>query len=276
MTQRSAGKARHNVLAKINTGLPSALFVATVGFCLVILTGLTEAQGTGPATAASASAVNNILSWARIAQAIATVIALALGGIFAWRRGFIFRYQQPHVTISHDVTNRHIGHGYVHIEVTAALHNTSRVKVEFRDGLFTVEQLAPVDGEMAERLFEEIFDKDLYESPKWVILRERRLEWSRYGLIVEPGEKATVTFEHIVSDAIESVLITTFFYNTRVFGKIPSEMETRNIERRKQFWRPWRASGPRGWTRTTTHDIYPASYDLGPGQNGGDKSDGEG
>lgn len=264
------------MLAKINTASATALFVATVWCCLALLVGSTVAQGNESPGSGSASMTDNVLSWARIAQAVATAIALVLGGIFAWRRGFIFRHQQPHVTVSHDVTHRHIGHGYVHIEVTATLHNTSRVKVEFRDGLFTVEQLAPVTGDRADLLFKEIFDKDLYESPKWVILRERRLEWTKDGLIVEPGEKATATLEHIVSDAVESVLITTFFYNTRVFGKIPSEMKTRNIERRRRFRWLWRTSGPRGWTRTTAYDINPASYDLESGQYGGGRSDGEG
>ena len=102
-----------------------------------------------------------------------TVIAIVLGGFFAWRRGFIFRHEQPHVTISHDVTHRQIGHGYVHIEVTATLYNSSRVKMEFRDGLFTVEQLAPVAEDMVERLFDEIMDNDLYESPKWDLLERK-------------------------------------------------------------------------------------------------------
>ena len=265
LTRRRAGKARHNVLAKINTGLPLALFVVTVGLCLVTLTGLAEAQGTGPATAASTSAVDSILSWARIAQAIAAVIALVLGGIFAWRRGFIFRHQQPHVTISHDVTHRPIGHGYLHIEVTATLHNTSRVKVEFRDGLFTVERLAPVDGDTADRLFDDVIDKDFYESPKWDVLGERRLQWGKDELIVEPGEMAATTFEHIVSDAVESVLVTTYFYNTQVVGEIPVGINPRDADRRKRLRSLRRISGPRGWTRTTAHDIKSTIHDLEPG-----------
>ena len=244
-TNKSALRGRNiDVFKTMNTGPAVGLVLAMAGFCIAILTGLTEAQGTGPATA-------NVLSWARIAQAIATVIALTLGGIFAWRRGFIFRHQQPHVTISHDVTHRHIGHGYVHIEVTATLHNSSRVKVEFRDGLFTIEQLAPIEGKMAERLFEKTFEKDLYENPKWILLRERRLEWSKDELIVEPGEKAAATFEHIVSNAVKSVLVTTYFYNRRVIGKIPAGMNSRNAERRKVIGCLWETSGPRGWTRIT-------------------------
>ena len=254
-----------DVFKTMNAEPALGLVLAMAGFCIAILTGLTEAQGTGPATTPSVSVADNIYSWVRIAQAVATIIALALGGIFAWRRGFIFRHQQPHVTISHDVTHRPIGYGYLHIEVTATLHNTSRVKVEFRDGLFTVEQLAPVDGDMAERLFDDVIDKDFYESPKWDVLGERRLQWGKDELIVEPGEMATTTFEHILSNAIESVLVTTYFYNTQVVGEIPVGINPRDADRRKRLRSLWRISGPRGWTRTTGHDIKSTTYDLEPG-----------
>ena len=238
------------------------------GDCRVLLRHFSRVDGGARDRAGdpgSASVAGNIYLWARIAQAVATIIAIVLGGIFAWWRGFIFRHEQPHVTVSHDVTHRQIGHGYVHIEVTATLHNSSRVKVEFRDGLFAVEQLVPIAENMAERLFKEIFDKDLYESPEWVLLRERRLEWSKDELIVEPGEKATATFEHIVSDAVESVLITTYFYNTRVMGEIPAELNPHDAERRKRLRWLWRTSGPRGWIRTTAHDIDLAGNHLETG-----------
>lgn len=239
----------------INLATAIALGVVIAVFCFTLSTGLAEAQGGEQATTGSASVADTFYLWVSIAQGVATIIAIVLGGIFAWRRGLIFRHEQPHVTISHDVTHRQIGHGYIHIEVTATLHNSSRVKMEFRDGLFTVEQLAPLSLKDAERLFEELFDRDLYESPKWDLLRERRLEWSKDELVAEPGEKVPATFEHIVSNAVQSVLITTYFYNTRVMGKIPAEMKPREAERRKRFWWSRRPSGPKGWGRTTAYDI---------------------
>ena len=71
---------------------------------------------------ALAASVGTICLEARIAQAVATVIAIVLGGITAWRQCFIFRLEQPHVTISHDITHRLIGHGYAHIEVDIAYY----------------------------------------------------------------------------------------------------------------------------------------------------------
>ena len=225
----------------INAALAIVLAVTIACLCFALLSGLLTAD--------------NVYLWVNIWQGVATVIAIVLGGIFAWRRGLIFRHEQPHVTISHDVTHRQIGHGYVHIEVTATLNNSSRVKMEFRDGLFTLEQLAPLSHTDAERLFEKLFDRDLYESPKWDLLRERRLKWSKDELVAEPGEKVTATFEHIVSNAVQSLLITTYFYNTRVMGKIPTEMKPREADRRKRFWWSRRPSGPKGWGRTTAYDI---------------------
>ena len=251
-----------------NTVLTIALTVVIAVFCFTLSTGLAEAQGTEPATMGSESLADNVYLWVSIAQGFATVIAIVLGGIFAWRRGLIFRHEQPHVTISHDVTHRRIGHGYIHIEVTATLHNSSRVKMEFRDGLFTVEQLAPLSLKDAERLFEELFEKDLYETLKWRLLRERRLEWGKDELIVEPGEKVTATFEHIVSSAVESVLITTYFYNTRVMGKLPAEISPRKAEKKKRLRWLWRISGPRGWIRATVHDIVLTGSNPNLDENG--------
>ena len=253
-----------------NTVLAIALTVAIAVFCFALSSGVSKAQGTELATTGSASVADNVYLWVSIAQGVATIIAIVLGGIFAWRRGLIFRHEQPHVTISHDVTHRRIGHGYIHIEVTATLHNSSRVKMEFRDGLFTVEQLAPLSLKDVERLFEELFEKDLYETPKWRLLRERRLEWGKDELIVEPGEKVTATFEHIVSSTVESVLITTYFYNTRVMGKLPAEINPRKAEKKKRLRWLWRISGPRGWIRATAHDIIFTGNNLDLDEKGRD------
>lgn len=41
-------------------------------------------------------------------QAVATIIAIGLGGAFAWRRGYLFRLGQPYVTIDHTITHRRV------------------------------------------------------------------------------------------------------------------------------------------------------------------------
>lgn len=149
------------------------------------------------------------------------------------------------------------------------MHNSSQVKVEFLDGLFAVEQLAPVFDEYVEQLYGKTFvDKKRCEAPEWHCLKEIRLEWKEDELIAEPGEKVAVTLEYIVPNYVESVLITTYFYNTRVMGKIPADINPRDAERKKQRRWPWRISGPRGWIRSTAHDIVLTSNNQNLDEHG--------
>ena len=194
-------------------------------------------------------------NWASGVQALATVVAFVLGGWFAWRNRHLFRYGQRHLTISHEISHRQVSPEYVQVAVTAILRNSSRVKVEVLDGLLTIQQMAPVSDADAEEIFAETFiDKQHNGVLKWRTLSETRLSWNQEDLIAEPGESTTATFEYMVPIYIESLLVTTYFYNSKVMGKIDDGVNPREAKRRNRWWY-WRQPGPRGWNRTTPHDI---------------------
>ena len=198
-------------------------------------------------------------NWATGFQALATLAAVVVGGWFAWRNRHLFRYGQPHLTISHEISHRQVSPGYVQVAVTAILHNSSRVKVEVLDGLLTIQQMAPVSDSDAEEIFAETFiDKKHNGALQWDTLTQFRLSWNQENLIAEPGESATATFEYMVPIYIESLLVTTYFYNAKVMGKIKEGINPPEAERRKRGWF-WRQPGPRGWIRTTPHDIIMGS-----------------
>ena len=193
-------------------------------------------------------------NWATGFQALATLVAVVVGGWFAWRNRHLFRYGQPHLTISHEISHRQVSPGYVQVAVTAILHNSSRVKVEVLDGLLTIQQMAPVSDSDAEEIFAETFiDRKHNGALQWDTLTQFRLSWNQENLIAEPGESATATFEYMVPIYIESLLVTTYFYNAKVMGKIGEGINPLDAERRKRWWL-WRQPGPRGWIRTTPHD----------------------
>lgn len=206
------------------------------------------------------SATGGFLGWARTAQSLATVAAIVVGGVFAWRNLHLFRSREPHVTISHQISHRYIGAKYVHIAVTATLHNNSRVNVEFRDGAFTLQRVAPVSDKEVEGLYAQVFVDEKQTYLQWATLDNARRAWEEDELVVEPGESETETYEFIVSRDVKSVVITTHFYNSRVLGKIPDDTELQDAPRRKGKLRRWReVRGPLGWGRTTIYDIMPSS-----------------
>ena len=255
---------RKKPLPVVRSAVMATLVVAATAACLAGPAGTASLQGPesdqsphgGSERPASATITDRLKDGSAIAQAVATVVAIGVGGLFAWRNAQIFRARAPHVTISHEVSHRFVGTEYVHIAVTAILHNRSRVNIEFRDGLFIIQQIAPSLDEDVEELYASVFLDHEHEDLQWPTLEQARRTWDEDELIVEPRESETETFEFIVSTDVESIVITSYFYNSRVLGKIPDDIELREAPRLRGKLRRWReVRGPRGWSRTTVYDI---------------------
>ena len=199
---------------------------------------------------------------ARVIQALLTVVAIVVGGVFAWRNAHIFRHNAPHVNVSHEIAHIFLSDEYVYIAVTTTLHNTSRVNIEFLNGYSSIQQVTPVEDEEIEGLYAEAFEPPDLRYIQWPTLGYRASSWEKDGLTVEPGEKETQIFEFIVSREVESVIITTYFYNSRVVGEIPIGDDPEGATRLKGRWLRWReVKGPRGWDRISSYTI-PRNEDL--------------
>ena len=146
-------------------------------------------------------------------QSLVTAAAIVIGGLLALRRFQVFRNLEPHLTITHEIGHRRVGSHYVHLDVTATLHNTSRVHVALRDGDFVLQQVSPVSDEEVERLHFEVFESREPKSLEWPTLDELYRQWNEGELVVEPGETHHESIEFLVPDDVECVVIYTYFYN---------------------------------------------------------------
>ena len=151
---------------------------------------------------------------AGVVQAGITFVAIIVGGVVAFLKLQVFRDFEPHLTISNWISHRLVGTKYVHIAVTAVLHNSSKVKVEIRRGFFRLQQLAPVSDEEVERLYDQVFVDEAYDYIQWPALYEIPRTWSKGEILVEPGESHHESCEFIVTTDVESVIIYTYFYNS--------------------------------------------------------------
>ena len=170
---------------------------------------------------------------ASMIQSFATALAIVTGGIYALYKLQAFRTLEPHLTIEHRISHRRLSDSYVHIALTAMLHNSSRVHVELREGLFRLQGVSPATDDEIELLYSRVFvDRDFYNI-QWPTLDEVGRNWNEGELVVEPGESHPETIEFIVSASdYESVLVYTYFHN------------------------PTQGSGSaQGWSATTVHDI---------------------
>ena len=95
-----------------------------------------------------------VIDSARSIHAIGILVAICIGGVFAYQRLQIFRTFEPHLTISHRVSHRYTGDSYAHIDVTATLYNSSKVQVELREGFSLLQLVAPASDEHIEAIYE--------------------------------------------------------------------------------------------------------------------------
>ena len=180
------------------------------------------------------SGIGPIKDLAAIFQSAITVFAIVVGGVFAWFKLQAFRDFEPHLTISHEVHHRITSNSYVHIDVTATLHNSSRVKIELREADLRLQQVSPLSDQQVEILYTEVFAEAEHRHVQWPILYEVQRDWDKGDLIVEPSESHQEAYEFIVTARVESVSVYTYFYN-------PGFLEgSRTAE---------------GWGATTVYDI---------------------
>ena len=172
--------------------------------------------------------------WAGIVLALVTILAIIFGGLFAAVKFELFRDFEPHLTISHQVSQRPIGSKYVHIAVKATLYNTSKVRVEILDGIFRIYQVAPLGDLEVEKLYSDLFETGEVDELQWPTLDELYPSWAKNDLSIEPGESHHETIEFIVGNSLETVLIYTYFCNVNY---------------------PKRPESPMGWGETTVYDI---------------------
>ena len=171
-----------------------------------------------------------------IIQLFIVASAVVIGGVFALYKLQIFRDFEPHLTVSQEVSHRFVGDEHAHIETTVTLHNSSRVKIEVRKGLFRLQQISPTSDKEIRELNSKVFVDKEYKHLQWPTLWEVDQNWDANGLIVEPGESHHETYEFIVPREVTSILVYAYFYNLR-FPKSPAE----------------------GWGRATVHDMMTCS-----------------
>ena len=169
-----------------------------------------------------------------VVQSVITSVAILVGGAFAIFKFQLFRDFEPHLSISQEVSHRFISNKYTHIAVTSSLNNNSRVRVELTEGFFRVQQILPITDEEVEKLYSQVFSDNKYEDIQWPTLDDLQRTSANSRLIVEPGESHQETCEFIISSDVKSILLYTYFYNSKYYPTSQSA---------------------EGWAATTAHDI---------------------
>ncbi len=166
--------------------------------------------------------LTDVKDLAGIFQSAVTIIAIVIGGVFAWFKLQAFRDFEPHLTVTHEIGHRPIGTTYTHIDVTAVLHNSSKVNLGLREAVFRLQRIGPTTDEEIESLYAEVFESSEHDHLQWPTLEEVGLTWESGELVIEPGESHRETYEFIISSDVQVVLVYTFFENPHASNRARS------------------------------------------------------
>ncbi len=151
-------------------------------------------------------------------HSIAAMLALFLGGLYVVLNLQALRTFIPHLSVIHEISDRRIGRGLVHISVNVLMENTSRIEVKISKGHYRLEVLAPPPGRRAAMLHQLLCGCDHHGKEEWQLLARGSRPWKEGELIVEPGQKQSVLYEFEVSTSVRMVKITTSFDTPNTTG----------------------------------------------------------
>ena len=191
----------------------------------------------------SATEIGRVRDVVGIVQGFVWAFLIVAGGVFAYRKLQLFRDFEPHLTVTQSVASRAVGTQYVHISIITTLRNSSKVRVEIRNGFFRIQQIQPLDDNHVERLYQQTFNSNESMAIDWPVLENADRRFGPNELVVEPGESHHEPCEFIIAKEVRTVLVYSYFYN-----QAHSES----------------SRSAQGWTATTFHDI------VLPNNNSGD------
>jgi len=174
---------------------------------------------------------SNYSDVAKAIEAIATTLALGLGGLWTWLLFVRHRQRYPRAKVSHEVQHRRLVSGGILLHITVTLENNGDVLLGAVGYLLRVQQVLPLHDKVKPVAQpNSTLPTNRTEIP-WPSLAERRIAWARGQFEIEPGETDRIYCDVVVPDHIETVEVYSYFDN--------AAKHKRRV----------------GWTITTLHDL---------------------
>ena len=148
----------------------------------------------------------------------ATPLTVAyIAALVGYHKFGIFREGKPHITIALSASSRPVSEEHNHIGVTARIHNTSRVAVPVVNVEWEIAVVAPYSPQEVEEMEQEF----LHIARRRALSDEDDFPWRRlgeplevhYDMIVEPNEVELITFDFLLRDSIEAVVVLLYVEN---------------------------------------------------------------
>lgn len=164
----------------------------------------------------------NVANATNVIQGLITVLAIVVGGGYAFYKLEAFREFEPHLTIAQVPSHRRIGGSYIYISVDVSLANNSKVAIRIREGSFWMQLVAPLNNEEVETLYADFRNKPLTDKyVEFQTIEKFNRQWGENEFVIEPGESSADRYEFIIADEFDTVTLGAFFVDSTKTSRAP-------------------------------------------------------
>ncbi len=163
--------------------------------------------------ASSTEAVGRIVD---IVKSIVMILAVLVGGIWAWLLFIKTRQRYPRAETSHNIQSWTIADGDSLLHMTLNIKNIGEVLLSIEAIELRVQQVIPFDQELARNIVDGV---DLIEENEseieWPEIYSRKLVRQQGDLEIEPGEMDQIHFDAIIPKVAKTIEVYTHIKNEK-------------------------------------------------------------
>jgi hypothetical protein len=161
------------------------------------------------------SFTSDMKSWSDVAANLTQVVAIAVGGWWAYTKFIRQREEWPRVSIEQVVNRRILSPQRTLIRVAVKAKNAGTVLVEVDDVRVNVYQVLPLVGEAQSGLAEGTLVPSGKTEIDWPCLETQHRTWEPGEVSIEPGESDEFGFDFVVPAEVKTVFIYCYIRNVK-------------------------------------------------------------
>ena len=185
---------------------------------------------------------------AQIIQAVATIMAIIVGGSWAYSRFVRGRLGQPHANIDHEVTHRPIGDGNVLLRVKVTIQNVGHSLLKLGESTLRVQQILPLSEEVLGAIKEgQNPIKDGETEVRWALIESRELDLAKRPVKLEPDERDEINYDFFIVGCPQTI---------KVYSSYSSVTNSLRLS-------GFKSAHPLAWNRTTIYDFVHSQETTG-------------
>jgi hypothetical protein len=148
-----------------------------------------------------------------VAEGIATILAIVVGGIWSYMLFVRTRQKYPRASVTHRITHRPLDSERQLVVVDVILHNTGEVLLSLESSETRVQEVLPLpSGLLGSDNATPV--RDGSTEVEWPLLESSERTWKQGEFEIEPGEVDQVTYDFIVGSDVETIRVYSYFRNT--------------------------------------------------------------